>query len=98
METITLTERELLRCQTAQRVVDGVLSLAQAAMVLDLSTRQVKRLTRRLRIGGAAAFSAARRGQPPNNAFDVELRERILELARTVYAGFGPTFLAEKLA
>lgn len=98
MEHITLTERELLRLTTAQRVVDGALRVAQAAKILDLSTRQIKRLTQRLRLQGATAFSAPRSGRPPNNAFEAATRERVLELARTIYAEFGPTFLAEKLA
>ncbi len=98
MEPITLTKRDLLRLQTAQRVIDGVLSIAQAAADLTVSTRTVKRLTRRLRIGGAGAFRSMRAGKPPNNAFDPAIRDLVLERARTTYAGFGPTLLAEKLA
>ena len=98
MELVTLTKQAILRVQTAQQVLDGATSLAQAAQTLDLSIRQVKRLTRRLRVHGAQAFASPRRGKPPNNAFNAALRERVLNLARTDYAGFGPTFLAEKLA
>jgi transposase len=97
MGLITLTSEELMRVQVAQRVLDGSLSLAGAALSLGLSTRQVKRLTRRLREQGAAAFSSPKRSRPPNNAFDPAIRERVLELFRTIYAGFGPTLLAEKL-
>ena len=98
MELTPLSTREVLRLQTAQQVLDKALSLAEAAKALGLSTRQVKRLVRRLRIDGAAGFASPRRGRPPNNAFDAAARERVLDLARSAYAGFGPTFLAEKLA
>jgi transposase len=97
MGQITLTEQDLVRIQVAQRVLDGGCSVAEAAVLLGLSERQVKRLTRRLRIEGPTAFASSRRGHPPNNAFDGALRDRVLELAGSVYAGFGPTLLAEKL-
>lgn len=98
MELITLNQRELLRLQTAQRVRDGALTVAEAAETLGLSTRQVKRLSQRLRLHGAVAFASPQRGKPPNNALDPTLRERVLDLAQSHYRGFGPTFLAEKLA
>ncbi len=98
MELITLNQRELLRLQTTQQVVAGGRTVAEAAAILGLSTRQVKRLSRRLRLHGAAAFAFPQRGKTPNNAFDAALHERVLALARSDYEGFGPTFLAEKLA
>ena len=97
MELITLTDRELLRLQTAQRVLDGALELSEAAQILGRSVRQLKRLTKRLREVGAPGFASTKRSKPPNNRFDDAVRERVLELVRTDYAGFGPTFLAEKL-
>lgn len=98
MELTPLSTRELLRLRTAQQALDGAITLADAAKALGLSIRQVKRLTRRLRIAGAARFASTRRGRPPNNAYNATVRDRVLELARSTYAGFGPTFLAEKLA
>jgi transposase len=98
MELLTLTVTELSRLQVAQQVLDRVLSVAQAAELLHLSSRQIKRLTRRLRQQGAAAFGSVRRGRPPNNAIDPLVRERAVELAGSTYRGFGPTLLSEKLA
>uniref|UniRef100_E6PE14 Transposase of ISCARN53, ISNCY family IS1202 group n=2 Tax=mine drainage metagenome TaxID=410659 RepID=E6PE14_9ZZZZ len=93
-----MSKKELSRLQTAQRVLDRSMSVAEAATILGLSTRQVKRLTRRLRSGGAESFASPRRSRPPNNAFDASTRARVLDLAQAAYVGFGPTFLAEKLA
>ena len=98
MELITLSKRALSRLQVAQQVLDGNISVIQGAHALSLSTRQVKRLTRQLRIGGAETFASRRLHAPPNNAFDPATKARVLELAQTVYHGFGPTFLTEKLA
>jgi transposase len=70
---------------------------AEAARALGLSVRQVKRLWRRYRQGGAAALASARRGRRPNNALEPALRSRTVELYRMHYGDFGPTFAAEKL-
>src|SRR5665213_559660 len=98
MELTTLTEQELFRLRTVQRIMDQALSVPEAATALGLCARQIKRLVRRLRDRGAAAFASRKRARPPNNAFDPAVRERVLTLARSTYRGFGPTFLAEKLA
>lgn len=92
-----MPKRDLLRLQVAQQTLDRTMTVPQAATALGLSERQVKRLTRRLRLAGAEGFVVSRKGKPPNNAFGTKTRDRVLELARTTYRGFGPTFLAEKL-
>lgn len=98
MELLALTTTELERLRVAQQVLDRALTVAEAAQLLNLSSRQIKRLTRRLRTQGAAAFSSVRRGRPPNNAIDPLVRQRVIELATSTYRGFGPTFMSEKLA
>ena len=97
MEFITMSQGAFSRLQAAQRVVDGHESGGGCCMP-GLSARQVKRLTRRLRSEGAASSASPRRSRPPNNAFDPPTRARVLALAQAAYVGFGPTFLAEKLA
>jgi hypothetical protein len=61
--------------------------------------RQIKRLCRAWRVaGGARALVSRRRGAPSNRRIAPELRERVLHLVRSRYAGFGPTLAAEYLA
>lgn len=98
MELLTLTATELERIRVAQQVLDRAMSVADAASELHISGRQVKRLTRRLRTHGPAALASRRRGIAPNNAVDPLVRQHVIELATSAYRGFGPTFLAEKLA
>lgn len=97
MELITLTTKEVRRLEVLQALAAGRLRQAEAARALHLSVRQVKRLWRRHRTGGASAVASQRRGKPPNNAFDQALKARVLELYRAHYDDFGPTFAAEKL-
>jgi len=98
MELLTMTETELERSRTLQRVCDGYLSQIDAAVRLEISTRQVRRLMASFRKDGAAAIVSNRRGKPPNNRVGDELRATILELYRGVYHGFGPTLFAQSLA
>jgi transposase len=97
MELVTLTTKEVRRLEVLQALAAGALRQAEAARMLALSVRQVKRLVCRYRFGGAAGLASARRGRTPNNALDPALKARVLELYRSHYGDFGPTFAAEKL-
>jgi len=98
MESITLTEKELLRLQVAQRLVAGALQYAQAAAELGLSRRQTMRFVKRLRSHGPQAFVSRKRGRRSNHRLADHVREQIVGLAKSEYRDFGPTLLAEKLA
>jgi transposase len=79
-------------------VVAGALTLDEAAAYLRLSPRQVRRLADGFRSRGAVALVHGNRSRSPANRTDAATRERIIELARTTYAGFNPVHLAEALA
>lgn len=97
MELIALTPKEVRRLEVLTQVEGGSMTQAQAGLLLALSARQVRRLLRAYRRSGAAGLASRKRARPPNNALDPELIARILEYCRGPYAGFGPTFAAEKL-
>lgn len=90
------TERD--RLKVLQSVRDGQRALGQAARLLDLSCRQVRRLLRRLEAEGDGALVHGLRGQPSNRRLTPELRPQVLDTYRQRFAGFGPTFACEKLA
>lgn len=69
----------------------------QAAEALDLSVRQVKRLWRAYRAGGARALVSKRRGRPSNHQLDPAVKVQALKLIGQHYADFGPTLACEKL-
>jgi Winged helix-turn helix len=97
-ETITLDARAQQRLTVLTHVLAGELTLDQAAAYLRLSTRQVRRLLVELRGEGAAALVHGNRGRAPANRVDEDTAARVVELARTTYAGFNPVHLAECLA
>ena len=97
METYTLSQKELQRVAVISSCVQGNLACARAAALLDLTPRHVKRLKSRLRQGGEAALAHASRGRPSHRRLPQRVRDRILHLARTTYAGFNDHHLCEKL-
>jgi transposase len=96
-ETITLSQKELQRVAVISQCVQGNLTCARAAELLELSARQVKRLKARYRQGSAAALAHASRGRPNPRRLPQRVCARILQLARTRYVGFNDHHLHEKL-
>lgn len=95
--TITLSQKELQRVAVITECVKGTTGVRRAAALLHLSPRQVKRLKRKFRSEGAAAMAHAGRGRPSPRRLPAPVRQRILRLARTTYAGFNDHHLTEKL-
>jgi len=96
-ETFALSQKELQRVAVISSCVHGDLTCARAAALLDLTPRHVQRLKSRYRQGGEAALAHASRGRPSPRRLPQRVRDRILHLARTTYAGFNDHHLCEKL-
>jgi len=73
------------------------MACARAAELLSLSVRQVKRLKKRFREQGEAALAHANRGRPSPRRLPSRVRQAVVRLARTTYAGFNDHHLCEKL-
>jgi transposase len=95
--TFALSQKELQRVAVITSCVKGDLACARAASLLNLTPRHVKRLKSRLRQGGEAALAHASRARPSPRRLPDRVRDRILQLARTTYAGFNDHHLCEKL-
>lgn len=94
---------ELNRVEVIGRVGSGDLKLTDAAVMLQLSYRQTKRLWRRYRQVGSKGLKHGNAGRPSNRSKPQKLRRRVLHLIRKKYSGseeerFGPTLAAEHLA
>lgn len=92
-----MSQREVARLAVIMRVLDEGLCQAQAAQLLGLSVRQVKRLCRRVREHGAQGLISRRRGRPSHRRIESGERERYLGLVREHYADFGPQLAYEYL-
>jgi len=92
-----MSKKELTRLEVVQRVASKQMRQREAARLLSVSERQVKRLMRSFREAGAGGLVSKRRGQPSNHRFDAAFKAQALDRLRTRYPDFGPTLAAEYL-
>jgi transposase len=92
-----MSNREITRLEVMQRLQEKRLSQKEAAEMLGLSTRQVKRLFRVYKAQGAKGLVSKRRGRPGNNRLDENVIQQVIDLIYERYRDFGPTLAHEKL-
>ena len=90
-ELLTMSNKEITRLEAMQRIKDKRLTQKEAARMLGISTRQVKRLYRAYRKVGAKGLVSQRRGKPSNNRLDAGILQEALDLIKEKYEDFGPT-------
>ena len=93
-----MSYEELDRVSVIERVIEKRLTQIEAARILGLTSRQVRRLRRAYERAGARALTSKHRGRPSNRRLPAELRREALTAVRSRYEGFGPTLAHEKLA
>src|SRR3954463_9057866 len=96
--TLRMSQKELTRLEVIQRVRRRSLRQREAAELLSISVRQVKRLCQAYALGGTAGLISQRRGRVSNNRLPAATVAKARELLRTRYPDFGPTLATEKLA
>jgi hypothetical protein len=93
---MTQHERDLLKTMTP--VLQGKRTQREAARLLGLSERQVRRIQRRLELESDGAVVHRLRSRASNRRLPSDLRETVLAKYREHFGDFGPTFAMEELA
>lgn len=96
-DRIEMSQRERDRLKVMALVLEGKRLQKEAARLLGLTVRQVRRLQRRLEVDGDAGLVHRSRGRPSNHRRDPQLRAQVIEVYRTEFPDFGPTLACEKL-
>lgn len=96
-DIIVLSKKEMSRVKIIHAVLERQLTQVEAGKFLELSDRQVRRITVRVNKEGDKGICHKGRGKLSNRGIAEEIKNRILHLYRDRYAGFGPTLAAEKL-
>ena len=96
-ELLSMSNQEITRVEVMQRLKDKRLTQKEAARMLGISTRQMKRLWRAYQEEGAKGLVSRRRGKASNNHLDEAVVQQALDLIKGKYADFGPTLAHEKL-
>ena len=95
-DIIEMSREELKRAHVVKRVMEG-LKQREAAEMLGLSIRQIKRIVRRVRKEGDEGLAHRNRGRKSNRRLRDKQKEEVIELYRKKYSDFGPTLFCEKL-
>src|SRR4029077_4660846 len=95
-DSAVFRQRDRDRLKVLAAVLDGKRTQAEAARLLGLTPRHVRRLLQRLEAEGDQAVIHGLRGRPSNRRHDDGLRRRVLKEYRRDSHAFAPTVAGEK--
>lgn len=93
-----MSKKERLRKSVVERIASGELLQVEAAVLLGISERQMKRICRRYRLEGDVGLIHQGRGRHSGRSKPQSVRTQVLARYAQIYQGLGPTLAAEKLA
>ena len=96
-DIIMASQEELRRLHVIQKVLEGVIKQVEAAEILSLSSRHIRRVIKRVKEEGNRGIVHRSRGRPSNRKIADQIRDKVINLYRSKYKGFGPTLASEKL-
>jgi transposase len=96
-DIIPMSTKEITRLEVMQRLKDKRLRQKEAALLLGLSVRQIKRLWKKYRKQAAKGLLSAKRGKASNNRLDGGVVQEVVDLLKKKYSDFGPTLAHEKI-
>jgi transposase len=97
-DTIAMTAREQRRAQVVTRVLEGAITLGEAAVVMGLSMRQARRLKRKLHQWGPGGLVHGNRGRASPRRVAPVTRQAVVGHYRGRYAGANVQHFTELLA
>ena len=96
-DMIMMRPEELKRLQLIGKVLDKSINQQEAAELLGVSDRQIRRIVSRVREEGERGITHRSRGRRGHHRIAVAVRTVILDLYRERYRDFGPLLASEKL-
>ncbi len=97
MDMITMSRRETKRLHIIHQALDKRITQKKAAEIVGLSSRQLRRMIKRVREEGDDGISHRTRGKTSKRRVPMKIKEKVLKLFKEKYHDFGPTFASEKL-
>ena len=96
-DMVMVRQGELKRLHVIQKVLERVIKQVEAAEILSLSGRQIRRIVKRIRSEGDRGIVHQSRGRPSNRRTPDKVKNKVIRLYRAQYKDFGPTLASEKL-
>ena len=95
---LKLSQKEKAKLHIINDLLAGILTNGQAAKMLSISSRQIKRLKKKVQEQGPSAVIHKLKGKQSNHHIDSLIKEKALSEIEKRYADFKPTFATEKLS
>jgi transposase len=93
-----MTGKAWKRLDAAEKVQRGEFTMTEAALVVGVSTRQMRRLCRRIEKLGRRGAQHGNAGRAALNRTSPVILDKVLELRRGKYVGFNDSHFAEMLS
>lgn len=84
-DILQMKPKELKRLEVIKKIESGIISQKAGAGILRLSTRQVRRLEKKVKEEGDKGIIHGNRGRKSKRRLKRGIRERIIELRRKKY-------------
>jgi len=97
-QLLTMSHNELDRVEIIKKLIEQRLYESEAALSLQLSVRQIRRLKAAYLKYGVEGLISKKRKVSSNRKYSDAVKETALAIIREFYIDFRPTFAAEKLA
>jgi hypothetical protein len=94
---IIMSQKEANRYDIIKKTIDKKIKGIEAATILNLTTRHIRRLKKKVAKDGIKGLIHAGRGQTSSRKIPEKEEDKIKKLLNKHYWDFGPTFAAEKL-
>src|SRR3990172_804615 len=96
-DKIIMSQKEVNRLYVIHQAIEKAISQDQAAEILGLTDRQVRRIAGSVRLEGDAGICHKSRGKRSHNRIAEKIKDKAVMLCRDTYKEFGPTHASEKL-
>jgi len=96
-EVITLSQKEVTRYSVIRDLLEHKLKSKEAARLLNLSTRQIRRLKKKVKRDGLKGIIHGNKGNVPTIAILAPVKKTILNLYSTTYNDYNCSHFAEIL-
>jgi len=93
-DIIMMTQGELKKLHIVKKAIDKAITQADAARIVEITTRQVRRIIKRIRLQGDKGIIHKSRGRPSNRALPERIKDKALKFQamETVSGPIGKLF------
>ena len=96
-DIVKMSKKELRRIGLIHKLMDKVIKQEEAGSLLGLTSRQIRRMVKRVKSEGDIGIIHGNRGRESNHKISKKIRKKVIKIYEQKYRDFGPTLAVEKL-